>query len=259
MNLIHELEQVAQDLLGFRPEIHGNADIPTPGAAHVLSPVHHDQEMQPGQRPGMATPAHHPSHFVPNPGPNHPGGPWSPTLGVGEHAAAGVYPPEIDEALVERPFHSGHLHEAHLDPGPAPHHGPDPIPVVIVPPDSGENVITAAGNLNMITTDKPQQILARNPKRKRTLIRNEAAAGGASIRVGFTLDTIMGDPTGTAGVGMLLNPGDGPLELTHSWDVYVVNAKTGAGQSAPVSVIMEFGITGPSTRPVTAASRGTRP
>jgi len=256
MGLIHTLEQVAEDLLGFQPEIHGNSDIPTPGAAQVLDPIHRDQEMQPGQRPGMATPAHHPSHFVANPGPNHPGGPWSPTLGVGEHAAAGVLPPPIDESLMQRPFHSAHQHEAHLEPGPAPHHGPDPVPVFIVGPDTGENTITAAGNTSLTTSDKPQQLLARNPKRKRLLIRNEAAAGGASIRIGFSLDTIAGDPSGTAGMGMILNPGDGPLELTNSWDVYVVNAKTGAGQSALVTVIMEFGITGPSTRPVTAASRG---
>lgn len=256
MSLIQTVVTEVETFLGFTPEIHGNADVSTEGAAVLPDPVHRDQEMQPGQSPGMAIPATHPSHFTPS-GPNHPAGPWSPTLGVGESAAHGVIQPPVDEALLERPFHSAHLHDAHLAPTPT-REGPEPIPVRVIPPDTGSNSWIAAAAGTLTVSDQAQQLLPRNTKRSRVLIFNEGAAG-VNVRIAFDAQTAVGDPVGTLGQGFLLLGGSSaPLELFTANPIYVVNAKTGAAQAPQVSFLHEYGVTGPVERPVTAQTRHSR-
>lgn len=249
MSLIQTVVTEVEQFLGFTPEIHGNADVSTEGAAQLPDPIHRDQEMQPGQSPGMAVPSTHPSHFTSS-GPNHPAGPWSPTLGVGEWASGGVIPAQMDEGLLERPFHSAHLHDAHLAPTPT-REGPEPIPVRVIPPDTGSNSWIAAAAGQMTASDQPQQLLPRANKRSRVLIVNEGAAG-TNVRIAFDAQTAVGDPVGTAGQGFLLAGGSAPLELHTAQAIYVVNAKTGAGQSPQISYLHEYGVTGPVETPVTA-------
>lgn len=253
---MNQIIEAVEEFLGFVPEIHGDAgeDVSTAGAAQPPSPIHPDQEMQPGQRPGMATPATHPSHFVASAGPNHPGVPWSPTLGVGEWANGGVEPPAVDDALLERPFHSQHLHDAHLAPTPAPG-GHDPIPVTIVPPASGDNTSTQAATGQLIVSDQIQPLLPPNRRRKTVMIMNE---GTTAVRISFSKQTLAGAAAGAAASALqgFLLPANmtQPLILTNASAIYIVNSVTGAGNAPLVSFAEEFAVNGP-TGPTVRATR----
>lgn len=256
--MLQVIEEIGQ-MLGFLPEIHGDAgeDVSTEGAAQLPDPIHRDQEMQPGQRPGMSIPQTHPGHFMTPVGPNHPGVPWTPTLGLGEWAQGGVEPPKIDEALLERPFHSQHQHDAHLAATPEPH-GPEPIPVTIVAPAQGANTSIQGNTGQLIVADAYQQLLPPNRRRKRLLIINE---GTTAVRLSFSRQTIAGAPAGSAATALqgFLLPGNmtSPLEFNNQSAVYLVNSVTAAGNAPLVSFAEECGVTGPEGATVRAkAKRG---
>ena len=187
---------------------------------------------QPGQVPGRATPDTHPQHFM-EAKIRHPAGPWSPNTGVGVLAQNGDAPVQMH---LRDPFASMESRGS-IKPQARPQKpGPDPVPVVVVPPKTDSNYrVVSFTQGPMPVGDTAAQFLGRDLKRQRALLVNE---GAAPIRVGFT-------PQLTQNSGFYVAAG-GTCEVKTGQEVYVIDAV--AGTPSTVSAMVEAGQSGPVAR-----------